>query len=521
MCRLCAFALLGTLGLVAGCGSVPSAPTPVGMVTSVKLSPSVGQFLAPNGTLTITAVITGVSNKEVNWTLSGPGSLSSKTANPVTYTAPSSVAGNTAVVITATVVASSSSTAYLPLTVLPAAAVTNPNLQPVSVDGGPVPPYVDGAFTSVTICSPGTTNCKTVDGILVDTGSEGLRILASQITQVSLTTLTDSNGNTLNDCAQFQDGSFLWGQVDLADVRIAGEVAGQLPVHVVADPTGGSSAIPSDCSNGGTDEDNQAKLGANGVLGIGLEPTDCYTPGTGSPCDQSTGLASSPPGPAYYGCSSSGCSAAYAPVSDQVANPTVYFAKDNNGVLLSFPTLTGSAATLDGSLFFGIGTQSNNELGSATAYALNANDNFVTLFQGQTLVSSFIDSGTNGMFFPTSLLTVCGSPNQRFYCPAYPSPETATNEGAVGSPVSTITFSINDANTLLGSGDAAISTLGGPNGTASTCTTAGGSCSFVWGLPFFFMCPQSTEPCPVSVRNVFTAVDGQSTPAGTGPFWAY
>ena len=30
-----------------------------------------------------------------------------------------------------------------------------------------------------------------------------------------------------------------------------------------------------------------------------------------------------------------------------------------------------------------------------------------------------------------------------------------------------------------------------------------------WGLPFFFG------------RNVFVAIEGQSTPAGVGPYWAY
>ena len=33
--------------------------------------------------------------------------------------------------------------------------------------------------------------------------------------------------------------------------------------------------------------------------------------------------------------------------------------------------------------------------------------------------------------------------------------------------------------------------------------------SFDWGLPFFFG------------RRVFTAIDGQSTPAGKGPYFAY
>lgn len=35
--------------------------------------------------------------------------------------------------------------------------------------------------TSVTVCVPGTSNCVTIDNVQVDTGSQGLRVLASQL----------------------------------------------------------------------------------------------------------------------------------------------------------------------------------------------------------------------------------------------------------------------------------------------------------------------------------------------------
>ncbi len=48
----------------------------------------------------------------------------------------------------------------------------------LSVGAGPTGTYINGIFTNVTICQPGsTTNCQTVDNVLVDTGSIGLRIL--------------------------------------------------------------------------------------------------------------------------------------------------------------------------------------------------------------------------------------------------------------------------------------------------------------------------------------------------------
>ncbi len=52
------------------------------------------------------------------------------------------------------------------------------NVQPITVNAGPANNYANGLFTSVTICVPGSTsNCQTIDGVLVDTGSSGLRVL--------------------------------------------------------------------------------------------------------------------------------------------------------------------------------------------------------------------------------------------------------------------------------------------------------------------------------------------------------
>jgi hypothetical protein len=91
-------------------------------------------------------------------------------------------------------------------------------------------------------------------------------------------------------------------------------------------------------------------------------------------------------------------------------------------------------------------------------------------------------------------------------------PESATNEGATGTPVSVVGFSIDNADNLFNNNPngAAFGTLGGPLGPPNTCTNMGGSCTFDWGLPFFYG------------KTVFTAIDGQNVPGvGPGPFWAY
>lgn len=367
-------------------------------------------------------------------------------------------------------------------------APSGSNIQPIVVNSGPAGNYANGLFTSVTLCLPATSNCQTIDGILVDTGSFGLRILSSAgggALTLSLPQQKGSSGN-VGECALFVSG-YTWGSVNTADVMISGEQASNIPVQVI-DPT--FAAVPSACKSTGVPENDSVQtLGANGILGVGPFAADC-----GSACAQT---GSSNPG-MYYGCAGSSCQIAAEPVAQQVQNPVALFPSDNNGVIIQLPALTGSAATLGGSMIFGIGTQSNNALGKAEVFPVNSSGEFTTTFKGQTY-PAFVDSGSNALFFlntNTTGLAACGN-SSGFYCPA--STQNLSAVTSSGSPNQTIDFSIANADSLFSNrGDFVFETLGGPNpGT------------FDWGLPFFFG------------RSVFTAIEARSTPAGTGPFWAY
>lgn len=477
---------------------------------TISLSPAAPQTINQGQQLSVNATLTNdTSKKGVTWSLSPQvGSLTNPTTTAVTYVAPASVTSNTAVTITATSIASSAATATLGITVFPSGA--GPNVAALTVDPGPVSAQVDAnlAFVSLTLCIPGTSTCQTVDHIQVDTGSSGLRILQSVIPGLSLPSVVDtSNGDILNNCVQFLDTSYLWGPVQQADIKIGGEVAGTTNVQTVSSS---NSNIPTACTNGGTiNENTPTLLGANGILGVGLEPTDCILAGADF-CDGS--VTTTPPN-VYFECPTSGCSttdsAVFVPASAQVTNPVVLFSTDNNGVVIQFPPVQSAAPTVSGSLTFGIATQSNNALGSATIFGLDTNDNFITAYAGQTLNASFIDSGSNALFFPSSI-TVC-TDNTSFYCPASLTAQSAINEGATGTPISTVSFSVDNADNLFNNNpnDAAFGTLAGPQGTANTCSSSGGSCTFDWGLPFFYG------------KTVFTAIDGQTVSGGTGPFWAY
>ena len=481
------FAVFGLVFLV-GCGG---GGTPRGVAVTVGLSPDLPQFIHAGDSVSITATTAGDPNNHgVTWSLSGLGELSNQTSTSATYNAPANLTSNTVVTVTATAVADTSATGPLLMSVL---VPGQENVHPITVDGGPVPTqiYPNGVFTSVTVCVPDTSDCQTIDGVLVDTGSYGLRLLESQLT-VTLPQLVDNNNNGLNDCVSFLDGSFLWGPVVAADIITSGELATATSVHQVSSSNTG---IPDNCSNGGNNENTPESLGANGILGVGPEPNDC-----GFACDPSSGGV--PPEPAYYLCAPSGsCGPAFVPVDQQVTNPVAFFPVDNNGDIMDLPAVPGAAAGADGSLTFGIGTAANNGLGTAKLFTFDPNSiSFTTVYNGISYPDSFIDSGSNGFFFPDTSIALCNG--GFFYCPPSQLNLSATNHGGNGT-TDTVNFNVDNATDLFNNNptDAAFGTLAGPN--------PGGS--FDWGLPFFYG------------RSVFTAIDGVPAPPGVpaGPFWAY
>jgi len=363
---------------------------------------------------------------------------------------------------------------------------SGPNVQPIYVNAGPTGDYVNGVFTSVTICVPGTSTCQTIDGVLVDTGSEGLRIVSTAIT-IPLPA-QNSGGSALLECNQFQD-SYQWGPVVTADVKIGGEQASAVPIQSVG---GAAFDAPSACTSSGLPPENTASdLGANGILGVGLFRQDC-----GPACALS---GSRNPG-VYFACAGSRCDVTAVPVGQQVQNPVWLFPVDNNGVILQLPDVGSTGVPgAAGSMIFGIGTSSNNGLGKASVYRVDDIGNITTTFQGKPYPKSFIDSGSNALFFldaATSGLANCRD-NDSFYCPGSPTSLTATNQGQ-GGTANSVTFTIASANVLFNSPNWAFNNLGGPNAGA-----------FDWGLPFFYG------------RNVYTAIELQSTPGGTGPYFAY
>jgi len=485
-----------SITVMAACGGGSSGGggnTPTITSVTASCSPStVASGLTSNCSASVMG--TGNFSSTVTWTTSA-GQISSAGV----LTAPI-VTGNSTVTVTATSAQDSSKSGTAMVTVTPTQGANN--VAPIVVDAGPDPQNIFDAnvpFVTITICVPGTNTCQTIDHVTVDTGSSGLRIV-STVLGLSLPPVTDSGGNPVDECLVFLDG-YVWGPMATADITVAGEKAASVPVQVMI-PATSSPPVPTSCSSQSTGQNGNEggtvdAFGATALIGVGIFQQDC-----GAYC-----TSGSPP--VYYSCPGSGCSPTNMPVAQQAANPVAMFSSDNNGVLIQLPSVpNGGSLQANGFLIFGIGTQSNNALGSANVYTVpdsgtNAG-NFTTIFNGTNYSGSFIDSGSNGLFFPNTTPTgipVCASPDDSWYCPTSTDNFTAVNQGSNGQSGPTTHFSIENADMLFANNNgnnAAFSTLGGPNPG-----------SFDWGLSFFYG------------RNVFTAIENMSTPGGTGPYYAY
>jgi hypothetical protein len=236
-------------------------------------------------------------------------------------------------------------------------------------------------------------------------------------------------------------------------------------------------------------EDTIAQFGANGILGIGPFAQDC-----GLDC-----VGNIPTPAIYNSCTPSACLGAKVALASQVQNPVTLFQTDNNGTIISLPSVPADGtANLTGSLIFGIDTQSNNQSGTQTVLTLDSSGFLTTIFNGQTLNESFIDSGSNGTFFDSSITPCSKAGFTDFYCPASTLSLQATLQGANGTSIAE-SFSVANAE-MLDAAFTAFPGLAGPNPTLG---------SFDWGLPFFFG------------RRVATAIEGDTTSVGTGPYFAF
>ncbi|WP_153099098.1 DUF3443 domain-containing protein [Paraburkholderia hayleyella] len=367
-------------------------------------------------------------------------------------------------------------------------AATASNTVPITVNGG-VNNNTNIPTVSVTVCAPGSNNCQKIDNVVLDTGSYGLRIVSSVLTpslSAALPRVTSSMG-PLAECATFATG-YAWGSVRTADVKVGGESASGIPVQITGDLP--ESSVPANgCVNGPSFSTVQG-VGANGILGVGVAPYDC-----GPSCFNV--LASS-----YYACSTeSSCAPVGVPLAQQVANPVLRFAVNNNGVIVQLPPVPNRGVpSVAGTLVFGINTQPNNMLNGVTRLYTDPFGNLTgSRFNGKQ-ISVFVDSGSNGFFFEDASLQLCQQPYAGFYCPSMAQTRNATFVGKNGTQ-SNVSFNIANASVLFeNSSNVVFNNLAGKAALPN---------AMMVGLPFFFG------------RYVYYGMDRSDLPGGNAPYIAF
>lgn len=381
-------------------------------------------------------------------------------------------------------------------------------------------------YTDVKVCQPGNpTHCVTVPHVQVDTGSVGLRILASKLSALNLPAVPLSGSREVWECYPFVIGG-MWGRNAVADITLGTQVATNVPMQLIQDGAGPASTNDCNRVSGGTAlgggayaDDGILKdasmLGSNGILGIGATTLDCDSYCTSA---NYAGLGFV----MYYACpagaaSSSSCSATAngdMQANLQVYNPVAALPQHNNGVVLALPAVPyPGASRVTGELIFGVDTSStdagaanNMVAGGAPHVALGTNPatssylNVTTTYAGSQIANSYLDTGTNGLFFNDNSISHCvGS---TWFCPFSSLSKAAVisdGDNPAQNAVN-VSFSIDNAEVLFGTSNYAFAGLGG--------TPPGGGSTFAWGLPFFYG------------KRAYLTIWGQ-TGAVAGPWYAW
>jgi hypothetical protein len=503
---LLALAVLLPLMQLFGCGGGGGGGVPVvPVLVSVTVKPATTTIL-PGATLQFTATANYSNGTSIDVT--GSATWSSSTPTVATVSDESGSKG------TATGVSAGSTTITASYNGFSGSAklsvgsnVMTVSVNTVTTNGGLCSPltsanYFNKPCVSVTVCAPtDPTNCQTINDILLDTGSFGLRIfkqssassLGLPASFTSLLPPVPSGSGSLVGCVQFADGSSLWGPIQRAIVRLGGEPGANIPIQVIdagfAPSTGTECAVQSLVPYLGPDR-TPIEAGFIGILGVGQFPQDC-----GAAC------TSTAQNGMYYSCTGSGCTGTNVALVDQVQNPVAALPQDNNGVMVQFPFVPpGGIPATSGTMTLGIGTQADNDPGSPTILPTDDAGEFTTLFNNLTFTGAFLDTGSNADFIPNvapGILPPCSGANSEWYCPPRITVLSATLVGFGGSPSLPVTFTVNNALSLFGSSNRVFSDIAGTS-----------TFGFDWGMPFHMG------------RKVLYGIKGRSVPAlgATGPF---
>jgi hypothetical protein len=371
---------------------------------------------------------------------------------------------------------------------------TGDNVLPVNFTA----PNMNQPMVTIKVCVPGTNNCKKISKVVLDSGSDGLRLFSS-VLGVAVPHVQDKTGNEIAACGSFGSGQSAWGPVSTGDVILGNDRAANVPIQVL-DST--YASVPSGCTNVMTGPSSLG--GINGILGIGM--------GLPKP-------GALPSSNGYYSCQGEKCDFCSSvvgnwdscgkdfPSSPDDMNPIAFVKTDNNGWILELPTpaATGST-TLSGTLTLGLATRPNNAIPSdVRTFPIDSSGMIPVQFQGE-IYNAVLDTGATAWVFPAALQDVpaCSGGNADLYCPPSPLSLQATLMSSKSSPKTeaVIDFQlvgISSLHSTVAFNNLGILPLKGPVGQNV----------FIMGPPFFMG------------RTVYYGLKGAQTPLGRGPFNAF
>ena len=337
---------------------------------------------------------------------------------------------------------------------------------------------------SVTLCEPGANRCATVDDIMVDTGSTGLRLEASAVPSgLRLPPFVGPDGRPLAECLRFVHDD-AWGPLYLTDLRIGGMRVSNLPIQIIADDL---QPRPDGCPT------STAKPTSNGTLGIGQHLLDCQ-----GNCLQNA----SRPGVFAREAGSWHPVQGSVPPESRLPNPVSRFSQHRNGVVFDLPASPEDGTDkVVGTLTFGVGDAANNRIGNSRIVRVDQNGLFTTLYGTVAFPASYIDSGTETYIFADDRLPRCAGMNWAFcVSPERTLDATMVGTDGAGAPVA---FKVGDYRSAMERH------VGAWDGFAEA--AASSSQAFVWGASFFLG------------RRVAFVFDGMAADDGNGvrgPFYA-
>ena len=378
------------------------------------------------------------------------------------------------------------------------------NVVPFTVNGklcgDPKLQYPNQPCTSVTICQPGTSSCQTINNIVLDTGSSGLRLFAS-VVKIATTPVSTAAGGRLTECMSYTGLASDWGPIALVDVKLGGEPSIQVPVQLI-DST--YATPPPLCTAAQTTPDlSPEQAGFNGILGVSMLVEDC---GIACTTNAQVGI--------YYSCSGDGsCVGTTSAV--QLQNPVALLPTDNNGVVFRLNSVPATGIpNADGQMILGIGTRPNNSpTAGIVTLAANTRGEISSTYPGGGIdvpLRARFDSGSPEMVLPAGTVPIC-LPNTRasgYLCPSDVVNATATMYGNAKTASTAVTFNIANAAAVLESKAVASSGLASALSITSYSSAVDSPFTVIdWGLPFFFG------------RSIYFGFEDRTSTLGKGPYY--